>query len=174
MKKRIKTLGLMLCLIIGLSTFAVLKLNKFTVNAYTGINIDLTEKELYNETNTYDVTDSNFNEAGVFSPTNEAENSTRRNKTQYNLSYDLSVRKDREVMDAAQITVLTHGLDCDASVWSNNFTKEKELKEFAFKFDASSLINVLKNKNGGANVYWAKMTGFKNRRNIMAFFGFSC
>lgn len=56
----------MLRLIIGLSTFAVLKLNKFTVNAYTGINIDLTEKELYNETNTYNVSDSNFNERGVF------------------------------------------------------------------------------------------------------------
>ena len=56
---------------------------------------------------------------------------------------------------APQITVLTHGLNGDASNWSNN-------EDGDFAYDSASIISRIdselrKNNGSGANIYWAKM-----------------
>ena len=63
-------------------------------------------------------------------------------------------------MSYAQITVLTHGLGSDASVWSNNFSANNNVaNNISFAYDSSSLITKISDQAGGANIYWAQMTG---------------
>ena len=61
-------------------------------------------------------------------------------------------------MDNAQITVLTPGLGSHANVWSNNFSANNN-SNISFSYDSSSLITKISDQAGGANIYWAQMTG---------------
>ena len=158
MKKKNKILGVMLCFAVGLSTFAVFKLNKITANAFTGESGAITEEQLYNQTNTYNVSAECFTGSGEFIKTVD-ENSERDDINQHNISYDLSQRQANvQVKDNPQITVLTHGLNSNASVWSNNYSKDDT--NVSFYYDKDSLISRISKRAGGAKIYWAKMSNY--------------
>lgn len=129
----ISFLGLaIICATVCLYTFGVLG-----VNAYSGIT-ELTEKDLYNATNTYDVNNSSFNEDEEFLFSTEPE---RREEKQYHLRYNMTQKNanDGKVMESAQITVLTHGLGSDAGTWSNHYSASNQNDSFAY--DPDPLIN---------------------------------
>ena len=171
MKTKNKILGLMLCFAVGLSTFAVFRLNKITAKAFVGESGALTEEQLYNQTNTYNVSAACFNDSGEFINTVD-QNSERDDINQHNISYDLSQRQANvQVKTRPQITVLTPGLNSGASAWSNNYS-ENNNKNVSFCYDEDSLISKISENAGGAKIYWAKMSGFKNRQNNMSFFWF--
>lgn len=102
----------------------------------------LSETDLYNATNTYQY-------KGIPTPYQESLTYTQ---TADNAFYytDNNHRTGLTVSQyAPRITVLTHGLGCNASVWSNN--------EGAFSKDTESLIERLNQKqNNKANIYLAK------------------
>lgn len=78
----------------------ILGLNVKSVFAFNGIPNNLTEQELYNETNTYNV-----------SVTTSTTDSDRiNNTTQYSVTYNMSQKNSNQVMNTTQITVLTHRL----------------------------------------------------------------
>lgn len=81
----------------------------------------LTERELYNATNTYNVNDSIFDENGDIIPVDEKR---KNSDIQYRLSYDMSAKNGNQVMSITQVTVLTHGLGGSARHWSNNFSEK--------------------------------------------------
>lgn len=93
----------------------------------------------------------------IYSATNTFNYNTTSKK--YNIS---ETGKNSNAVDndsAPLITVLTHGLDCNASVWSNQngqFSKDDE----SIISKINSLYYNITQKN--ANVYWAKMTGMSN------------
>lgn len=159
MKTKNKILGLMLCFAVGLSTFAVFRLNKITAKAYVGESGALTEEQLYNQTNTYNVSAACFNDSGEFINTVD-QNSERDDKNQHNISYDLSQRQANvQVKARPQITVLTPGLNSGASAWSNNYS-ENNNKNVSFCYDEDSLISKISENAGGAKIYWAKMSDY--------------
>lgn len=88
------------------------------VFAFSGVPNTLSEKDLYNATNTYDVSESCFNN-GTFVTT--VDNNRITNQTEYNITYNMLQKNNNQVMNTAQITVLTHGLGSHAGVWSNTF-----------------------------------------------------
>ena len=128
-----------------------------TINAYafSGTNSSLSEQELYNATNTYNVNAGCFEGNGDF---HTIDDSSRKYSTQYEISYNLTQKNNNQVMDSAQITVLTHGLGSDASIWSNAYSSKNLSTSFAY--DAESLINKISDEVGGANIYWAEMSAF--------------
>lgn len=159
MRRNFKFTGAFLCLVIILSVVLVVSINNISVMAYNGVTT-LTEKELYDETNTYNVNSSCFNkDSGKFITTWVEDRKT--NKTQYNIRYNMSAKQNRSVMNEAQITVLTPGLAGDAGNWSNNFSSTKT-KGVSFAYDSSSLITQISDQVGGANIYWAKMVAYNN------------
>lgn len=117
-----------------------------TAFAYDGyIEPDMSTQELFSQTNTFDCT-------SVVPKTDT---------TDYHVTYDLNNRKENvSVMDTTQITVLTHGLASNASVWSNQYAADNT--SVAFSFDPDSLIWKISEAAGGANVYWAHMDGYEN------------
>lgn len=133
------------CLILFIAIFVGMNLIGFKASAasttvidFTGVTGSLEGTDLYNATNTY-----SYNGDNEFYDRNY----------QY---YDTSERLENIAVsiNAPQITVLTHGLGGDASHWSNN--------EGVFAYDEDSLISRLslelsKNGQGGANIYWAVM-----------------
>ena len=126
----------------------ILGLNVKSVFAFNGIPNNLTEQELYNETNTYNV-----------SVTTSTTDSDRiNNTTQYSVTYNMSQKNSNQVMNTTQITVLTHGLGSKASIWSNNYSKTNNSTNFAY--DGESLISKISEKVGDVKIYWAKMTGY--------------
>ena len=74
-------------LILLFSVSVLLSINSNLVFTKADIN-GLTEQQLYNETNTYNVNPSCFNLDGVFLTTFEHNRKT--NQVQYNISYDMS------------------------------------------------------------------------------------
>ena len=118
-----------------------------TFTGFSGNNIS--ETDLYNQTNTYDYKGSNTDQNSLY---------------EY---YDTSVngKNTNTVKEGApQITVLTHGLGGDAFHWSN---VKDSYGDPVFAYDEESLFVRLQQesaKNGGvgANLYWAKMTGKKS------------
>lgn len=159
MKTKNKILGLMLCFAVGLSTFAVFRLNKITAKAYVGESGALTEEQLYNQTNTYNVSAACFNDSGEFINTVD-QNNERDDINQHNISYDLSQRQANvQVKARPQITVLTPGLNSGASAWSNNYS-ENNNKNVSFCYDEDSLISKISETAGGAKIYWAKMSDY--------------
>ena len=159
MKTKNKILGLMLCFAVGLSTFAVFRLNKITAKAYVGESGALTEEQLYNQTNTYNVSAACFNDSGEFINTVD-QNSERDDINQHNISYDLSQRQANvQVKARPQITVLTPGLNSGASAWSNNYS-ENNNKNVSFCYDEDSLISKISENAGDAKIYWAKMSDY--------------
>lgn len=130
-----------------------------TMNAYafSGTNSSLTEQELYNATNTYNVETDCFKDNGDF---NTITDSSRVYSTQYEISYNLTQKNNNQVMDSAQITVLTHGLGSNAGTWSNDFSANTTTDNFAY--DTDSLILKIVEKVGTANVYWADMKNYKD------------
>ena len=75
----------------------------------------------------------------------------------YNISEE--GKTNASVSEKPLITVLTHGLNCSAGIWSNDGTD--------FAPDSTSLISMLNNKyfsetGQNANIYWAKMSGYNS------------
>ncbi len=130
-----------------------------TMNAYAfgGTNSSLTEQELYNATNTYNVETDCFKDNGNFDTITD---SSRVYSTQYEISYNLTQKNNNQVMGSAQITVLTHGLGSNAGTWSNDFSANTTTDNFAY--DTDSLISKIVEKVGSANVYWADMKNYKD------------
>ena len=126
--------------------------------AFSGVADIQSEKELYNATNTYNVKNDIFTDTGVFSSTRDEDRITE--KTQYNIAYDMTEKNNNQVMDNAQITVLTHGLGSNAGVWSNDFSADTKTENFAY--DTDSLISQIVEKVGVANIYWAMMTDYND------------
>ena len=123
MIKKLEISCILVCVIAVFLSMAILGFDPNTAKAYNGVAA-LTEKELYDETNTYNVNSSCFDKnTGEFITTWIDIKKT--NKTQYKISYDMSVRQNRSVMNKAQITVLTPGLASNAGTWSNNFSSTK-------------------------------------------------
>ena len=123
MIKKLEISCILVCVIAVFWGIAILGFDPNMAKAYNGVAA-LTEKELYDETNTYNVNSSCFDKnTGEFITTWIDIKKT--NKTQYKISYDMSVRQNRSVMNKAQITVLTPGLASNAGTWSNNFSSTK-------------------------------------------------
>ena len=123
MIKKLEISCILVCVIAVFWGMAILGFDPNMAKAYNGVAA-LTEKELYDETNTYNVNSSCFDKnTGEFITTWIDIKKT--NKTQYKISYDMSVRQNRSVMNKAQITVLTPGLASNAGTWSNNFSSTK-------------------------------------------------
>ncbi|MDY4186660.1 MAG: hypothetical protein SOX77_02215 [Candidatus Borkfalkiaceae bacterium] len=157
MNKTFRNFSLILCAIIILVAITLLGVDRLVVKAYDGIAA-LTEKQLYNETNTYNVTEGLFNTSGNI--ITEVDGNRINNTTQYNVSYNLGQKNDNKVTESAQITVLTHGLGSNAGTWSNNYSKTNNSSAFAY--DGQSLISRISEQVGGAKIYWAKMSGYKS------------
>lgn len=78
------------------------------------------------------------------------------NESEKVVSYDMNNRRvNVQVMETPQITVLTHGLGSDASVWSNNYSQHN--RDIKFEYNKNSIIERIKTEAGGANIYWARM-----------------
>lgn len=123
-----------MCIIVVLLSMYIPK-NK--VNANSNLlewsNYSFDDLRLYSETNTYTATEINNG----------------------NISYNFDNNVPTEFMPGApQITILTHGLTSDASVWSNENNENTENSIFTFTED--SLITRLNNLVGGANIYWCR------------------
>ena len=129
MNKRIKRI--LLTLIISVS-FAFMFIN-LNVKAAVDIN-DITNEELYNETNTYEYT---FGDA-INKETYEIED---KKEYSYKPRYDLNSRNNQIVdTEDARITVFTHGWTGSYSDWIDDNSPDKSL--------VTKLANVL-----DANVY---------------------
>ncbi|MBR5388623.1 MAG: alpha/beta fold hydrolase [Clostridia bacterium] len=156
MSKKNRVISFMVFLCICLMT-VVLLVPEQKAFAFSGTGT-LSEQALYNATNTFDVKSSYFDNNGDFQTTYI---SGRGN--QYQIEYNMQQRNVNvgNVMNNAQITVLTHGLDSNARVWSNNFSANNH-SNISFAYDSSSLITKISEQVGGANIYWAKMSGYKS------------
>lgn len=134
-----------ICLMSIFALFAcaalITALNSLTANAeFTGYGTKLSNEELYNNSNTYNVSTIADNK----------------------ITYNLNTSNGKTVMEEPQITVLTPGLGGTAAHWSNNYPKVqpnyKNIDDTYFAYKEYSLIHQLYMKAGGdAYVYWAKM-----------------
>jgi uncharacterized repeat protein (TIGR02543 family) len=122
-------------------------------NAFDGYGQGRSLTELYNATNTYEG-------ATITSSTN----TNYDENNQFSVSYNMSQKKDKPVMDSPQITILTHGVGSAASAWSNDFDLNLSYDDnnasrsyVHFAYDKDSLINKISQEAGGANIYWAIM-----------------
>lgn len=97
MIKKLEISCILVCVIAVFLSMAILGFDPNTAKAYNGV-ATLTEKELYDKTNTYNVNSSCFDKnTGEFITT--WIDSKKTNKTQYNISYDMSAKQNRSVMD---------------------------------------------------------------------------
>ena len=157
-KEKIMTKKSRVCLIIfvailiGISMFC--GLSNIEASAFSGSNNTLNEQKLYDETNTYDVDPDCFEDDGRI----KTEIISTREYPQYNILYKFNQKNNWQVMDHAQITVLTHGLKSNAGTWSNKFAAT--FKNDSFAFDKDSLISKMVEEVGVANVYWACMSDY--------------
>ncbi len=140
-----------LCVITLLSTVSGVFLSVKEAKAST-----LTEIELYNATNTFDVDYTQFDENGKFI---YSENDSKiNNQYDYSIKYSMENRNNNEVTTdmPPQITVLTHGLGSDAGTWSNHYSKGSP-DNTVFAYDSESLISQIEEKNNGnVNIYLAR------------------
>ncbi|MBQ3596379.1 MAG: alpha/beta fold hydrolase [Clostridia bacterium] len=168
MTKRIKTYTFLL-LVLAFCSALFVGLNSFQAKAFTGSE-QIRENVLYNQTNTYDVK-TKEGEKELFDSSGNLKNSTSGNyrKVQYVINYDLTEKNEKanNVMEYAQITVLTHGLGSSAMTWSNNFSESNTSDDTVkFAYDSQSLITKISERVGGACVYWAKITNYRSFRLI--------
>lgn len=138
-----------ICLMFTFVLFACAALitafNSLTANAaFAGYGAELSKIQLYNNSNTYNVSDIGDNE----------------------ITYNFNSPNGKTVMEEPQITVLTPGLGGTAAHWSNAYPdvhkneKGEDVTYFAYSED--SIIHQLYMKAGGdAYVYWAKMINSK-------------
>lgn len=97
MIKKLEISCILVCVIAVFLSMAILGFDPNTAKAYNGV-ATLTEKELYDETNTYNVNSSCFDKnTGEFITT--WIDGKKTNKTQYNISYDMSTKYNCSVMD---------------------------------------------------------------------------
>lgn len=81
---------ILLCLFL----FSITSVSILNVYAYTPIT-EVDEYELYNQTNTYDISSSCFNEDGSFKTVNDT---NRDVKTQYSLQYNFTSKNENETI----------------------------------------------------------------------------
>lgn len=86
-KLKVYLIALMAIMVCITTFFGVSTINAF---AFSGTNGSLTEQELYNETNTYNVETNCFKKNGAF---NTITDSARLHPSQYEISYDLTQKK---------------------------------------------------------------------------------
>lgn len=124
---------------------------------FIGYSDGLSEKDLYDATNTYDYID--------YGETHDYEADYRTNETNGKIFddwYDMSAVNENTVSTGAPgITVFTHGLSANAKHWSNNGNGD-------FAYDSQSAVeqlnNVIYQTTGEyAEKYWVK---FKIRENL--------
>lgn len=151
-KKSRVCLIIFVAILIGISMFC--GLSNIEASAFSGSNNTLNEQKLYDETNTYDVDPDCFEDDGRI----KTEIISTREYPQYNILYKFNQKNNWQVMDHAQITVLTHGLKSNAGTWSNKFAAT--FKNDSFAFDKDSLISKMVEEVGVANVYWACMSDY--------------
>ena len=114
-----------------------------TVGTFVGVNGSPSGTSLYNETNTYN-----------YKGDNTITNPSEKSRFEY-FNTDAGTKNSNIVStEVPQITVLTHGLNGNASHWSNN--------SYGFAYDEDSLFmrideELSKNGGKGAHLYWAKM-----------------
>lgn len=143
---------LLICFIFASAAGFIITFAPEKAYAFTGLT-DITEEDLYNQTNTFNISSSCFDDNGNF---RIAEDQNRKiSKKQYHLLYDMSHKNDNEVMDTAQITVLTPGLGSYAGVWSNACSKDTNA---SFAYDSQSIIAKIRKEVGNVNIYWVKCT----------------
>lgn len=148
-RRRIKCL-----LLTAFATLFIIFLSVSTMDVYaSSYLIGISEKSLYNETNTYDISNECFDDKDVFLPYIDV-NGMHSTEIQHIVKYDLSKKNANTVMSYPQITVLTPGLGSHASVWSNAYTATNS---YDFAYDDQSLIAKITNFAGSANIYWTKM-----------------
>lgn len=157
MTKTKKLISILILFAITTLTF-ILGFSFLNAKAFTGRG-NLSEKELYNATNTYHTYDYLFDTDESFIPANYPIIGDP-NPPQYKIRYDMSSKVNKPIMDTTQITVLTHGLGAKAGTWSNNYSKN-QLND-AFEYSPDSLITKIDEKVGGAQIYKAEMNGYKD------------
>ncbi len=130
--KKLFAMATLIVAIVILSSLTVTALAFTGYEAFEPTRLD----ELYTATNTYKCTNVDSENRAV--------------------TFDLENKRNVQVMDTTQITVLTHGLGGNAGAWSNAYSKDNA--DATFAYDEDSIINKIREKAGDANVYWAKMT----------------
>lgn len=139
--RKLVAIGLMLIFVLFACAALIMALNSLTANAaFAGYGTELSKIQLYNNSNTYNVSDIEGNE----------------------VTYDFNSPNGKTVMEEPQITVLTPGLGGTAAHWSNAYPnvhkneKGEDVTYFAYSED--SIIHQLYMKaDGDAYVYWAKI-----------------
>ena len=144
---------------LAMCIFTFLSLSTLKVFAYSGNATTLTEQQLYNATNTYNVDNTGFTD-GTYHPDSDKDDEKITNDLIYNIRYNMSQKNDNQVMSITQITVLTHGLGSNAGAWSNHYSENNSNDSFAY--DPESLISQISDSVGGAKIYWAKMSGYNS------------
>lgn len=131
----------------------VLAQDEAAPSVFTGYSEGLTEKQLYEETNTF-----SYNGNPYDSGSNVEE------FRKYNNYYNMNVKQTNNVVSdsAPQITVITHGLGGSASHWSNNSLNIEWNKGvlFNFAYSEDSIMSRIESEllgEGNVNLYWAKM-----------------
>ena len=144
MKVRARTLvaiSLMFIFVLFACAALITALNSLVANAeFTGYGTELSNEELYNNSNTYNVSAIADNK----------------------ITYNLNTSNGKTVMEESQITVLTPGLGGTAAHWSNaypNVHKNEDGDDVTyFAYSEDSIIHQLYMKaDEDAYVYWAKM-----------------
>jgi len=101
--------------------------------------------ELFNATNTYNVSSIDLEASPAGSSYSVV---------QQKVEYDMFTANNKEVMDYAQVSVLTHGLGANAGTWSNAFSADNKTSKFAYS--DNSIINRFKLKYGSnLEIIWA-------------------
>ena len=157
----------LITLVMCITTFS--GLSTMNVYAFSGTNSSLTEQELYNATNTYNVDNTGFTD-GAYHPDSDKDDEKITNDLIYNIRYNMSQKNDNQVMSTTQITVLTHGLGSNAGTWSNDYPMNVSSASFAY--DSDSLISKIDEEVGGANIYWAKTKTVYKGNNCYEYNGF--
>lgn len=105
-------MSLVICVV---TFFGLTTINAF---AFSGTNISLTEQELYNATNTYNVKNDIFTDTGVFLSTRDEDRITE--KTQYNIAYNMSQKNNNQVI-----------------IYTSTTTSDENVEEFTWDYRAT-------------------------------------
>ncbi|MCM1532825.1 MAG: leucine-rich repeat protein, partial [Ruminococcus flavefaciens] len=122
---------------------------------FEGLSSGVSLNDLYNQTNTYKYNGDN--------PYTDYGSDEYRRYEYYNVSSNGKISTNTVSGSAPQITVLTHGLNSDASTWGNKFDTDENGEEKAYFAIHNNLLidrlydNASSLSATGAKVYWAVM-----------------
>ena len=145
-----KVVSYLVAIILMLSVFSFFSISIFSVKAEDNT------RNIYDETNTYDVDDIIQNDR-----TNVGEGKKYENP-QFIITYKKN-KNNQQVANSASVTVFTHGYGCSPAVWSNAGESAQKKEELKFAYDSTSIVQRVASLYGNNyELLWAKMTGYES------------